>query len=36
MNSQIRNAPGSALGTQRVVETGAHFEGALGLTVFLN
>lgn len=36
MNSQIRNAPGNALGTQRVVETGAHFEGALGLTVFLN
>jgi len=36
MNSQIRNAPGSALGSQRVVESGAHFEGALGLTIFLN
>jgi hypothetical protein len=36
MNSQIRNAPGSFLGSQRVVESGAHFEGALGLTFFLN
>lgn len=36
MNSQFRNAPGSALGSPRVVETGAHFEGALGLTFFLN
>jgi hypothetical protein len=36
MNSQIRNAPGSGLGSQRVLETGAHFEGALGLTLFLN
>ena len=35
MNSHIRNAPGSALGQQRVVETGAHFEGALGLTFLL-
>jgi hypothetical protein len=36
MNSDIRNAPGSGLGSRQVVETGAHFEGALGLTFFLN
>lgn len=36
MNSQVRNAPGTGLTPQRVVETGAHFEGALGLTLFLN
>jgi hypothetical protein len=36
MNSQVRNAPGSLLGQRQFVETGAHFEGALGLTFFLN
>lgn len=35
MNSQIRNAPGNAFGTQQVAENGAHFEGALGLTFLL-
>jgi hypothetical protein len=34
MNSQFQDAPGS-LGAQ-VVEAGAHFEGALGLTILLN
>jgi hypothetical protein len=36
MNSEIRNAPGSVLAPQQVVDYGAHFEGALGLTFFLN
>jgi hypothetical protein len=35
MNSEIRDATGSSLGGARVVEDGAHFEGALGLTFFL-
>ncbi|HET9317624.1 MAG TPA: hypothetical protein VFQ51_18670 [Vicinamibacteria bacterium] len=36
MNSQVSTGPGTALGPQQVVDYGAHFEGALGLTFFLN
>lgn len=36
MNSQIHDASGSLATPQRVVETGAHFEGALGLSFVLN
>lgn len=36
MNSEVRNATGSFVGPQQVVEYGAHFEGALGVTFLLN
>jgi hypothetical protein len=36
MNSEVRNATGSALGGQQVIDYGSNFEGALGLTFFLN
>jgi hypothetical protein len=34
--SVFADGPGTLLGATRVAETGAHFEGALGLTFFLN
>ena len=36
MNSQVNDGPGTALGPQQFVDYGAHFEGALGLTFFIN
>ena len=35
MNSQVGQGPGTALGPQQLVDYGAHFEGALGLTFLL-
>lgn len=35
MNSQVSQGPGTALGSQQVVDNGAHFEGALGVTFLL-
>jgi hypothetical protein len=36
LSSEIHDASVTALGTQRFVDYGARFEGALGLTFFLN